>query len=226
MYKVIILFFFISLNAHSQVVPIGTVIIGKRLPSLNTNSISIPFTSLATLQGSIKINDSKLTIVENGFIVLPLSDTRIPNIYNAIKYIVSSGKGDFQITIENFTPNTNYKARAYAKNSKGEISYSQLFNFTTSIDPCETFPAPCKNGGSCTFDRDNLIMHCDCTPGSCGDCCAQQENPDDPFCTTGRNFCNAYFYSKNEPKIKLMKTQDNIASNYNWFIPDGLSKKL
>jgi len=225
MFKLTFLFLIISFYVSAQVVPFGTVIIGKRLPTLNTNIISFPFVSLATLKGSIKINDSKLTIVENGFVVLPFSDTRIPDINNASKYLVGSGKEDFEITIHDFTPNTNFKARSYAKNSKGEVIYSKLFNFTTSISPCDTYPAPCKGGGFCTFDLENLIIYCNCTPTNCGDCCAQGVNDNDPLCTSGTNYCNAYWYAKNMPKIKLMKTQDNMVINYSWYIPEGLSIK-
>jgi hypothetical protein len=61
----------------------GTIIKGKRLPTLNSDNTPNENNRSATLSGSIKINDSKLSIIENGFVVLLSSDSRTPDVINA-----------------------------------------------------------------------------------------------------------------------------------------------
>lgn len=145
-------FLFISFYVYAQVVPIGTVIIGKRLPTLTTNSTSYMHASFATLRGSIKINDSKLAI----------------------------------------------------------------------MNPCET--NPCKNGGACSFDFESTIITCECIEPFGGDCCAAYSNNygGNVYTTSGTNTCNAYFQqiasSKKNQKFKLNKFDENLVSNYNWFV--------
>jgi len=228
--KIILLpFLLISFFTYAQVVPIGTVIIGKRLPTLTTNSTSFMHASFATLRGSIKINDSKLAIIENGFIVLPNSDSRLPDISNSTKYTVGAGTNDFENTYT-FNSNTTYKYRAYAKNSKGEYAYSQVTSFTTSMNPCEI--NPCKNGGACFFDFENTILTCECIEPYGGDCCAAYSNNygGNAFTTSGTNTCNAYFQniasSKKTQKFKLNKFDENLVSNYNWFVPQVINTQL
>lgn len=219
-------FLFISFYVHAQVVSIGTVIIGKRLPTLTTNSTSYMHASFATLRGSIKINDSKLAIIENGFIVLPNSDSRVPDINNSTKYTVGAGTNDFENTYT-FSSNTTYKYRSYAKNSKGEYAYSQVTSFTTSMNPCET--NPCKNGGACSFDFESTIITCECIEPFGGDCCAAYSNNygGNVYTTSGTNTCNAYFQqiasSKKNQKFKLNKFDENLVSNYNWFVPQVIN---
>lgn len=175
-----VLFFliFIANTGFSQVIPIGTVIKGKRLPTLSTNNILNMDNSSATLNGSIKINDSKLSIIENGFVILLASDGRIPDINNARIVMVSGGTADFTTTIDDFISNTNYKYRAYAKNSRDEYAYSEVFNFTTFINWCVYHPSdptgnnnPCKNSSRCVSTESGPI--CVCTANFCGDCCVQ-----------------------------------------------------
>lgn len=211
MYKIAILFFVFSYYANSQVVPMGTIIKGKRLPTLNSDNTPDENNKSATLSGSIKINDSKLTIIENGFVVLQSSDSRIPDVFNASKYVVGSGVADFSITLNNFSSNTSYKYRAYAKNSKGEYAYSQLITFTTFTDWCEV--NPCKNGASCTSYSYGPL--CRCTVNFCGDCCAQLADPN--YCPGGGdNLCNAYFYSQNNNNLKFIKIDEKINASYTW----------
>ncbi len=210
MYKLAIIFLFFSYYANSQVVPIGTIIIGKRLPTLNTNNNPNEDNRSATLSGSIKINDSKLSIIENGFVVLLSSDSRIPDVFNASKYNVGAGNADFNITINNFSSNTSYKYRAYAKNSKGEYAYSQLITFTTFTDFCEV--NPCKNGASCTSYSYGPLCHC--TVSFCGDCCAQLA---DDYCPGGGdNLCNASLYSQHNNNLKIIKINDRVATSFSW----------
>ena len=150
-------------------IPIGTVIKGKRLPTLFSENVPNEDNNSATLYGSIKINDSKLSIVENGFVILLSSDAQSPNISNARRVIVSGGTANFQTTLNDFASNTTYKYRAYAKNSKGEYAYSQIITFTTFRNYCEV--NPCKNAGTCTSYVFGAV--CLCTINFCGDCCAQ-----------------------------------------------------
>jgi hypothetical protein len=121
------------------------------------------------LYGSIKINDSKLSIVENGFVILLNSDAQSPNISYGRKVMVSGGTANFQTTLNDFASNTTYKYRAYAKNSKGEYAYSQIITFTTFRNYCEI--NPCKNAGTCTSYFSGAV--CLCTINFCGDCCVQ-----------------------------------------------------
>jgi hypothetical protein len=196
--------------AHSQVVPIGTVIKGKRLPNIlahdnpNTNNRS------ATLNGSIKINDSKLSIVENGFVVLLGSDSRIPDVSNSSKYVVGAGIADFNITINTFSSNTSYKYRAYAKNSKGEYAYSQLISFTTFTDHCEI--NPCKNGASCTSYESGPL--CKCTVNFCGDCCVQLA---DASCPGGGEQVCPFGPTASNINIKIIQLNENLTMSNKWY---------
>jgi hypothetical protein len=196
--------------AHSQVVPIGTVIKGKRLPNIlahdnpNTNNRS------ATLNGSIKINDSKLSIVENGFVVLLSSDPRIPDVSNSSKYVVGAGIADFNITINAFSSNTSYKYRAYAKNSKGEYAYSQLISFTTFTDHCEI--NPCKNGASCTSYESG--PQCKCTVNFCGDCCVQLA---DASCPGGGEQVCPFEPTASNINIKIIQLNESLTISNKWY---------
>ena len=210
MYKLTFLFLLFSMYAHSQVVPIGTVIKGKRLPNLialdtaNTNNRS------ATLYGRIKINDSKLSIVENGFVVLSGSDSRTPDVLNSSKYAVGAGIANFNITINTFSSNTSYKYRAYAKNSKGEYAYSQVITFTTFTDYCEI--NPCKNSATCTSYVSGPL--CKCTVSFCGDCCAQQA---DSSCPGGGDQICPYDPTARNNNIKIIQLNESLAMSNKWY---------
>jgi hypothetical protein len=210
MYKLTLLFLIISFYVSAQVVPIGTVILGKRLPTLATSSDPDIRNSSATLYGSIKINDSKLTIVENGFVVLPTSDLRLPNFYNAAKYAVAAGIQNFQTTINNFASNTDYKYRAYAINSKGEIAYSQIITFTTNTNWCEV--NPCKNAATCTSTDSGPL--CTCTVTFCGNCCAQLADSQCPGGGDEQCIGNARLVN---PYLKIIKINESIAANNIWY---------
>jgi hypothetical protein len=210
MYKLTFLFLLFSMYAHSQVIPIGTVIKGKRLPNLialdtaNTNNRS------ATLYGRIKINDSKLSIVENGFVVLLSSDSRTPDVLNSSKYVVGVGIANFNITINTFSSNTSYKYRAYAKNSKGEYAYSEVITFTTFTDYCEI--NPCKNGASCTSYESGPL--CKCTVNFCGDCCAQLA---DSSCPGGGDQLCPYDPTARNNNIKIIQLNESLAMSNKWY---------
>ena len=210
MYKLTFLFLLFSMYAHSQVVPIGTVIKGKRLPNLialdtaNTNNRS------ATLYGRIKINDSKLSIVENGFVVLLGSDSRTPDVLNSSKYIVGVGIANFNITINTFSSNTSYKYRAYAKNSKGEYAYSQVITFTTFTDYCEI--NPCKNSATCTSYESGPL--CTCTVSFCGDCCAQLA---DSSCPGGGDQLCPYDPTARNNNIKIIQLNESVTMSNKWY---------
>lgn len=196
--------------AHSQVVPIGTVIKGKRLPNLialdtaNTNNRS------ATLYGRIKINDSKLSIVENGFVVLLSSDSRTPDVLNSSKYVVGAGIANFNVTINTLSSNTSYKYRAYAKNSKGEYAYSQVITFTTFTDYCEI--NPCKNSATCTSYKSGPL--CTCTVSFCGDCCAQLADSSCPG--GGEQVCTITSTARNN-NIKIIQLNESVTMGNKWY---------
>lgn len=219
MYKLTFLFLIISFYVSAQVVPIGTVILGKRLPTLATTSDPDMRNRSATLHGSIKINDSKLTIVENGFVVLPTSDPRVPNFYNAAKYAVAAGIQNFQTTINNFASNTEYKYRAYAINSKGEIAYSQIITFTTFTDWCEV--NPCKNAATCSSTESGPL--CTCTVSFCGDCCAQLADASCPG--GGDQLCPAYARASNK-YLKIIQVNESLTMNNIWNLSQGASNLM
>jgi hypothetical protein len=219
MYKLTFLFLIISFYVSAQVVPIGTVILGKRLPTLATTSDPDKRNRSATLHGSIKINDSKLTIVENGFVVLPTSDPRVPNFYNAAKYAVAAGIQNFQTTINNFASNTEYKYRAYAINSKGEIAYSQIITFTTFTDWCEV--NPCKNAATCSSTESGPL--CTCTVSFCGDCCAQLADASCPG--GGDQQCPAYARASNK-YLKIIQANESLTMNNIWNLSKGASNLM
>lgn len=209
----------LSGNLFSQVIPIGTVIIGKRLPTLYSSNLPNGDNSSATLYGSIKINDSKLSIVENGFVILLNSDPQSPNISNARQVIVSGGTSNFQTTLNDFASNTTYKYRAYAKNSKGEYAYSQIITFTTFINYCEV--NPCKNAASCTSYITGAI--CRCTISFCGECCAQFADPKncpgggDQIC----NIASPIAYADNLDKNKFQNSIIKSATFKNTWVNTG-----
>jgi hypothetical protein len=188
----------------------GTIIKGKRLPTLNSDNTPNRDNRSATLYGNIKINDSKLSIIENGFVVLLSSDSRTPDVINASKYSVGAGIADFNITINNFSSNTSYKYRAYAKNSKGEYAYSQLITFTTFTDHCEV--NPCKNSASCTSYESGPL--CKCTVNFCGDCCAQLADANCPG--GGENLCDASRFSQIYNNQKIIKLNERVATSFSW----------
>ena len=196
--------------AHSQVVPIGTVIKGKRLPTLNSDNYPNENNRSATLYGRIKINDSKLSIVENGFVVLLSSDSNTPDVLNSSKYVVGAGIANFNITINTFSSNTSYKYRAYAKNSKGEYAYSQVITFTTFTDYCEI--NPCKNSATCTSYESGPI--CKCTVSFCGDCCVQLA---DASCPGGGEQVCPYDLTARNNNIKIIQLNESLAMSNKWY---------
>ena len=210
MYKLTFLFLLFSMYAHSQVVPIGTVIKGKRLPTLNSDNNPNENNRSATLYGRIKINDSKLSIVENGFVVLLSSDSRTPDVLNSSKYVVGAGIANFNITINTFSSNTSYKYRAYAKNSKGEYAYSQVITFTTFTDYCEI--NPCKNSATCTSYESGPI--CKCTVSFCGDCCVQLA---DASCPGGGEQLCPYDPTARNNNIKIIQLNESLAMSNKWY---------
>jgi len=219
MYKLTFLFLLFSMYAHSQVVPIGTVIKGKRLPTLNSDNNPNENNRSATLYGKIKINDSKLSIIENGFVVLLSSDPRIPDVSNSSKYVVGAGIADFNITINTFSSNTSYKYRAYAKNSKGEYAYSQLISFTTFTDHCEI--NPCKNGASCTSYESGPL--CKCTVNFCGDCCVQLA---DASCPGGGEQVCPFGPTASNINIKIIQLNESLSNKNSWYSSQAISNQL
>ena len=220
MHKIIYLFLLFSIYSNAQVIPIGTVIKGKRLPTLFSENVPYEDNSSATLYGSIKINDSKLSIVENGFVILLNSDAQSPNISYGRKVMVSGGTANFQTTLNDFASNTTYKYRAYAKNSKGEYAYSQVITFTTFRNYCEV--DPCKNAASsCTSSTLGAI--CRCTISFCGECCAQLADPvscpggGDQIC----NVASPIAYSDNLDKNKFQNNIIKTATFKNIWVNTG-----
>jgi hypothetical protein len=184
MQKLLLFLLLFSGFASAQVIPVGTIIKGKRLPALYSGSETDLNNSSATLYGTIKVNDSKLSIKENGFVVLENSETNLPTTNNARKVMVAGGIADFSITIDDFKSNTTYKYRAYAINSKDEVAYSSVVIFTTYTNFCEI--NPCKNGATCTSSITGAL--CLCTVYFCGDCCARLATDPPDYSCPGSSF--------------------------------------
>lgn len=70
--------------------------------------------------------DGGATVTERGFVY---SLTQNPDL-NDIKVVAGSGKGIYNHTLNNLTPNTRYYVRAFAINVKG-TAYSLEISFTT-----------------------------------------------------------------------------------------------
>jgi hypothetical protein len=210
MHKIIYLFLLFSIYSNAQVIPIGTVIKGKRLPTLFSENVPYEDNSSATLYGSIKINDSKLSIVENGFVILLNSDAQSPNISYGRKVMVSGGTANFQTTLNDFASNTTYKYRAYAKNSKGEYAYSQIITFTTFRNYCEI--NPCKNAGTCTSYFSGPI--CKCTIIFCGDCCVQLA---DASCPGGGEQVCPFEPTASNINIKIIQLNESLTMSNKWY---------
>ena len=164
-----LLIFIIANISNAQTIPIGTIIKGKRLPSLYASAGNGGSVSTNILYGAIRLNDSKLSIIETGFVFFENSNQSLPNINNSRRLIVSGGVQDFSIILDDLPPVSMYKIRAYAINSKQEISYSDVFIHTTEENFC--YLNPCKNGGTCTSTISGPL--CQCTLYFCGDCCAR-----------------------------------------------------
>ena len=210
MHKIIYLFLLFSIYSNAQVIPIGTVIKGKRLPTLFSENVPYEDNSSATLYGSIKINDSKLSIVENGFVILLNSDAQSPNISYGRKVMVSGGTANFQTTLNDFASNTTYKYRAYAKNSKGEYAYSQIITFTTFRNYCEI--NPCKNAGTCTSYFSGAV--CLCTINFCGDCCVQLA---DASCPGGGEQVCPFDPTASNINIKIIQLNESLTMSNKWY---------
>mgnify|MGYP000323960770 CR=1 FL=1 len=210
MHKIIYLFLLFSIYSNAQVIPIGTVIKGKRLPTLFSENVPHEDNSSATLYGSIKINDSKLSIVENGFVILLNSDAQSPNISYGRKVMVSGGTANFQTTLNDFASNTSYKYRAYAKNSKGEYAYSQIITFTTFRNYCEI--NPCKNAGTCTSYFSGA--ECKCTINFCGDCCVQLA---DASCPGGGEQVCPFDPTASNINIKIIQLNESLTMSNKWY---------
>lgn len=206
--------------AHSQVIPIGTVIKGKRLPNLIALDTANKNNRSATLYGRIKINDSKLSIVENGFVVLLSSDSRTPDVMNSSKYAVGAGIANFNITINTFSSNTSYKYRAYAKNSKGEYAYSEEITFKTFTDYCEI--NPCKNSATCTSYVDGPL--CKCTVSFCGECCAQLADSSCPG--GGDQVCPPYDPTARNNNIKIIQLNESVTMSNKWYTSKPLNDQI
>lgn len=192
---------FVTKIGFTQVIPIGTVSKGKRLPTVSTYYSAEETRHVVSLYGSLRLNDSKLPILETGFVLLPNSDPRLPTLSNARVYIVSGGVQDFSMTDNNFTNATEYKYRSYAKNSNNEVAYSETTVFLTGIDYCD--PSPCMNAGICISTISGPI--CLCTTSFCGNCCATLA---DYSCPGGQDYpCNVV--NPNEIAVSIQSKRAN-----------------
>jgi hypothetical protein len=165
---------FVTNLLQAQTIPIGTIIKGKRLPSVFVNVGSTNNPSANILEGAIKLNDSKLSIIETGFVLFENSNSSTPNINNSRRVIVSAGVQNFSANIDDLPPTTTYKIRAYAINAKNEIAYSDIFIRTTELNYC--YINPCKNRGTCISTFTGPL--CQCTTYFCGPCCSQLDSGD------------------------------------------------
>ena len=213
---------FLSINIQAQVIPVGTI---KKTNKLHTLSISDlgaePLNNWPRFQlkGTIQVHGSKAAIIENGFVFKEGYYGTLPDLQNANRIVpVSNGTGDFIAIIGDFPQpssrfeGTIYSVRSYAKNSFGQVSYSDEYIIQVNYNFCEL--NPCMNGGGCINSSIGPI--CACTISFCGECCAQLAN--DTNCPGGAEYSCRYANNiasslqslKNAYQNKIIKTKVGI----------------
>jgi hypothetical protein len=183
----------LSNQIQAQVVPIGTMKLTNKLHTLILQDLgSGPDNNWPQfrLKGIIQQGGSKAAIVENGFVFKEGDYGTNPDLQNAYRVVpVSAGTSDYTAIIGNFPQpssgyGTYYAVRAYAKNSFGQVSYSNEYVILVDYNACAI--NPCKNGAICTSVSATPV--CTCTINFCGNCCAQLA---DSGCPGGsENLCN------------------------------------
>ena len=208
---------FLSINIQAQVIPVGTI---KKINKLHTLSISDlgaePLNNWPRFQlkGTIQIHGSKAAIIENGFVFKEGYYGTLPDLQNANRIVpVSNGTRDFIATIGDFPQpssrleGTIYSVRSYAKNSFGQVSYSDEYIIQVNYNYCES--SPCVNGSGCLNGPFGAI--CLCTIYYCDNCCA---SPASDVCLGGGEWsCNVSHYTAQSLQTQKYNYQNKIITS-------------
>lgn len=235
MKSIIIYFLLLTLlsgNLFSQVIPVGTITKTNKLVTLNLEEINNwqesgwPYFGFKAI---IQHHGSKSPIIETGFVAKEGYYETLPNLQNATKF--TSGFGNtysFEGAMGGFPQpssmgGADYSVRAFAKNSFGQVSYSNEVIIYISYNFCAN--NPCNNSGGCYNGPFGAI--CQCTINFCGNCCAEPADP--VYCPGGGEFsCNVLYspgpsaYSNQTIKNKYfnhiirVKNENAILNNYSF----------
>lgn len=195
--SLLILIIYVNL-CFSQVVPLGAIVKKNKLATViidpnYSSAYGAGNWPIYTFNAVIVKNGSKSPIVEKGFVAKPCTTDlwgTNPTIYDyTIKKIDGVNNLSIISTLNQFSQEANgnyidiYSVRAYAKNSFGQVSYSDEVILWVGKNYCVGefsydwngvtlyFGTNCKNGGKCNNDGNGYF--CSCTIDFCGDCCAQ-----------------------------------------------------
>lgn len=219
-------------------IPIGTISKGKRLPTVTAtwvNSRIVNNWPEVNLRGTVKINDSKLPIIEKGFVMSRNNQVPI-TIQNAEKVIiVSSGSGEYEAWIDGFSNDYSgsriYYYRAYAINSLNQVSYSKIpindAGVFIAFNYCEQ--SPCMNNGTCISTIIGPI--CICAIDWCDNCCSLPANNDPsagPFYCPGNveYQCTAAVYTTATMSLQKIKYYNSIIKSNQTTSIWNLSSKI
>jgi hypothetical protein len=207
----------LSNQIQAQVVPIGTMKLTNKLHTLSLQDLgSGPDNNWPQfrLKGIIQQQGSKAAIVENGFVFKEGDYGTNPDLQNAYRIVpVSTGTSDYTAIVGNFPQpssvfGTYYAVRAYAKNSFGQVSYSNEYVILVDYNACAI--NPCKNGATCTSISASAV--CSCTINYCGNCCAQLADPiycpggGEQLCPVASPIAYADNLDKNKFQNNMIKT--------------------
>jgi hypothetical protein len=217
-----IIFIFLTFSIQAQVIPVGTIKKTNKLHTISITDIGAePLNNWPRFQfkGTIQQNGSKASIVENGFVFKEGYYGTFPDLQNASRVVqVSNGTADFIATIGDFPQpiskflGTIYSVRAYAKNSFGQVSYSEEIIAQVMYNFCEI--NPCKNGAGCINYISGPI--CTCTIAFCGDCCAQLA--DERACPGGNEqLCPYSIPIAKNTNLKFIKINENLSNKNIWY---------
>jgi hypothetical protein len=224
-------FTFISITIQAQVIPVGTIKKTNKLHTISITDIGAePLNNWPRFQfkGTIQQNGSKAPIIENGFVFKEGYYGTFPDLQNASRVVqVSNGTSDFIATIGDFPQpsskilGTIYSVRAYAKNSFGQVSYSEELIAQVIYNFCEI--NPCKNGAGCINSGTGPI--CACTITFCGECCAQLA--DDRYCPGGgEQSCPYSIPIAKNINMKFIKINENLSNKNIWYSSQTISTQL
>jgi hypothetical protein len=168
-------------------------------------------------KATIQYNGSKSPIIETGFVAKEGYYETLPNLQNATKFTSGFGNSSsFEGTMGDFPQPTGfgtiYSVRAFAKNSFGQVSYSNEVIININYNHCAN--NPCNNGAGCYSGPFGAI--CQCTIYFCDNCCSQPADPD--YCPGGGEVsCNVLIASSLQSlkynyqnKIIKVKIDNNI----------------
>lgn len=210
-----VILIFLSINIQAQVIPIGTIKKTNKLVTIVNEEINNwqenGWPNFG-FKAAIQYNGSKSPIIETGFVAKEGYYGTLPILQNATKFTSGFGNfSSFEGTMGDFPQPTGlttiYSVRAFAKNSFGQVSYSNEVIININYNHCVN--NPCVNGAGCYSGPFGAI--CQCTIYFCDNCCSQPADPD--HCPGGGEYsCNVYIATslqslKNNYQNKIIKAK-------------------